>query len=65
LVTERISRTETGKKQQEEEEEREETKKEVKKLKRLMENRERRERKNNLVIKGLRGKGKKNLIESA
>jgi len=30
-----------------------------------MEDRERRERKNNLVIKGLRGKGKKNQIESA
>jgi len=30
-----------------------------------MENRERRERKTNLVIKGLKGKGKKNLIESA
>jgi len=30
-----------------------------------MEDRERRERKNNLVIKGLRGKRKKNLIESA
>jgi len=30
----------------------------------MMENRERRERKNNLVIKGLKGKGKKNLIES-
>jgi len=40
LVTERIGRTETGKKQQKEEEEREETKKEVKKLKRLMEDRE-------------------------
>jgi len=65
LVTERIVRTETGKKQQEEKEEREQTKKEVKKLKRLMEDRKRRERKNNLVIKGLRGKGKKNLIESA
>jgi len=30
-----------------------------------MEDRERRERNNNLVIKGLRGKGKQNLIESA
>jgi len=30
-----------------------------------MEDRERRERKNNLVIKGLKGRGKKNLIESA
>jgi len=65
LITERTGGTETGKKQQEEEEEREETKKEVKKLKGLMEDRERRERKNNLVIKGLRGKGEKNLIESA
>jgi len=65
LVTEQIGRTETGEKQQEEEEEREETKKEVMKLKRSMENRERRERKNNLIIKGLRRKGKKNLIESA
>jgi len=64
-VTERIGRTETGKRQQEEEGEREETKKEIKKLKRLMGDRERRERKNNLVIKGLKGKGKKNLIESA
>jgi len=65
LVTERIGKTETGKKQQEEEEGRKETKKEVKKLKRLMEDRKSRERKNNLVIKELRGKGKKNLIESA
>jgi len=33
-------------------------------LKKLIEDREKRERKNNLVIKGLKGKGKKNLIES-
>jgi len=39
--------------------EREETKKKIKKLKRLMEDREKRERKNNLVIKRLRGKGKR------
>jgi len=31
----------------------------------MMEDRERRERKNNLIIKGLKGKGKKNLIENA
>jgi len=31
----------------------------------MMEDRERRERKNNLVIKGLKGKGKKNLIANA
>jgi len=31
----------------------------------MMEDRERRERKNNLVIKGLKGKAKKNLIENA
>jgi len=30
-----------------------------------MEDREKRERKNNLIIKGLRGKGKKDLIENA
>jgi len=30
----------------------------------MMEDRKRRERKNNLVIKGLKGKGKKNLMES-
>jgi len=30
----------------------------------MMEDRERRERKNYVVIKGLKGKGKKNLIES-
>jgi len=65
LVTERIGRTETGKRQQEEEGERGETKKEIKKLKRMMESREKRERKNNLVIKGLKEKKKKNLIESA
>jgi len=31
----------------------------MKKLKRMMEDRERKERKNNLVIKRLKGKGKK------
>jgi len=31
----------------------------------MMEDRDRRDRKNNLVIKGLKGKGKKNLVESA
>jgi len=50
LVTERIGRTETGKRQQEEEREREETKKEIKKLKRMLEDKERRKSKNNLVI---------------
>jgi len=65
LMAERIGRTETEKRQQEEEGKREEAKKEIKKLKRMMEVRERRERKNNLVIKGLKRKGKKNLIESA
>jgi len=44
LVTGRIGRTETGKKQQEEEVKKKETKKEIKKLKRLMEDREKRER---------------------
>jgi len=65
LVTGWIGRTETGKKQQEEEEKREETEKEIRKWKRLMEDRERRNKKNNLVIKGLRGKRTKNLIEGA
>jgi len=31
----------------------------------MMKDRQKKERKNNLVIKGLKGKGKKNLIESA
>jgi len=44
---------------------REKRQKKIKTLKRMMENKERRERKNNLVIKGLKGKEKKNLIESA
>jgi len=65
LVTERIGRTETVKRQQKEEGEREEAKIEINKLKRKMEDRERRERKHNLVIKGLKGKGKKNLIQNA
>jgi len=63
LVTERTgNNVEIGKRQQEEEMEREETKK-IKKLKRMMEDREKKERKNYLIIKGLKGKGKKNLIE--
>jgi len=65
LGTERIGRTETVKRPQKEEREREEAKIEINKLKRKIEDRERRERKNNLVIKGLKGKGKKNLIENA
>jgi len=64
LVTERICRIESEKRQQEEEGEREETKKEIKKAKKMMEDRKRRERKNNLVIKALKRKGKNNLIES-
>jgi len=64
-ITEWIGRAEIGKRQQEGEMEREETKKELKKLKRMLKDREKRERKNNLVIKGLKGKGKKNLTEIA
>jgi len=37
----------------------------MKRFERMMEDRERRERKNNVVIKGLKGKEKKNLMESA
>jgi len=62
--TEWIHRIETRKRQHEEGE-RNETKQEIKKLKRMMEDRERRKRKNNLAIKELKGKGKKNLIENA
>jgi len=51
-------RTETTR-QQKEEEEREEARIEINKLKRMMEDKKRRERKNNLVIKGSKGKGKK------
>jgi len=66
LVTERIGRTETGKKQQEEEEEREQTKKEVKKLIKEIDGGQGEEgEEKQSSNKGLRGKGKKNLIESA
>jgi len=57
----RTNRYKNWERQQEEKVEREETKKEIKKLKRIMEDREKKERKNNLVIRGLKGKGKKNL----
>jgi len=64
LVTERIGRIETGKRQQEKRW-REMRQKRNKEIKENDGGQGEEERKNNLVIKGLEGKRKKNLIENA